>query len=293
MRLRLFALLSALALFVIAAVPASAESEGHGYLALGDSVAFGTSPLLDPTNASNFTGYPAIVAQRLNIEDVNVACPGEATGSFISMTGLDNNCRDYRAAFPLHVAYSGTQLDFAVNYLKNNPRTRLVTLGLDANDFFRLASGKPGTPWPPSTCIAPLFLPYFTTCAVNNLKTIFAALRGTGYQGLIVVVTYYALNYGNPFSVFVSRDLLNKAMITAGADFGVVIASGYDAFAAAAAPAGGDSCAAGLLIRVSPTACDVHPTPTGRDLLAGAVVQAIADSCPAASATGCLVRNQT
>jgi lysophospholipase L1-like esterase len=291
MRVRLFALVSALALFVIAAVPASAESEGHGYLALGDSVAFGTNPLLDPSNLSNFTGYPEIVAQRLNIEDVNASCPGEATGSFISLTGLDNVCRPYRAAFPLHVTYTGTQLEFAVNFLKNNPRTRLVTIGLDANDFFRLASGKPGTPWPPSTCLAPLLLPYFTTCAVQNLKTIFAGLRATGYQGLIVVVTYYALNYGDPLGVFVTR-ALNTAMITAAADFGLVIASGFDAFATAAASAGGDSCAAGLLIRLSPTTCDVHPTPTGRDLLAGAVVKAIVDSCPAASATGCLDRNQ-
>jgi hypothetical protein len=44
MRVRLFALLSAVALFVIAAVPASATSEGHGYLALGDSVPFGFNP---------------------------------------------------------------------------------------------------------------------------------------------------------------------------------------------------------------------------------------------------------
>jgi lysophospholipase L1-like esterase len=291
MRVRLFATLSALTLFVLAAVPASASSEGHPYLALGDSVAFGTNPLVDPRNANNFTGYPAIVAQQLNIEDVNVACPGEATGSFISLTGLDNVCRPYRAAFPLHVSYSGTQLAFAVNFLKHNPRTRLVTFGLDANDFFRLTSG-PGSPWPPSGCYTPNLVQYFATCAVQNMKTIFAALRGTGYNGLIVVVTYYALNYGDPAGVFVTHELLDKAMITAGAGYGVVIASGFDAFAAAAASSGGDSCAAGLLIRLSPTTCDVHPTPAGRDLLAGAVVTAIANSCQAASATGCLVRNR-
>src|SRR5436189_194890 len=83
------------------AIPTSASSEGHSYLALGDSVSFGFNPLLNPTNAANFTGYPEIVAQRLNIEDVNPACSGEATGSFISLTGLDNVCRPYRSAFPL------------------------------------------------------------------------------------------------------------------------------------------------------------------------------------------------
>src|SRR5215471_3386248 len=123
MKVRLFALLSALGLFVVAAVPASASSEGHPYLALGDSVTFGFSPLLDKSNAGNFIGYPDIVAQQLGVEDVNPACSGEATGSFISLTGLDNACRPYRAFFPLHVNYTGTQLAFAENFLNNNPRT--------------------------------------------------------------------------------------------------------------------------------------------------------------------------
>src|SRR5215471_20602645 len=135
---KLAVLVSALALLVLTAVPAAATSQGHGYLALGDSVAFGTNPLLNPSNASNFVGYPEVVAQTLNIEDVNAGCPGEATGGFISPTGLDNVCRPYRAAFPLHVSYTGTQLDFAINYLKNHPRTRLVTLNLGANDLFKL-----------------------------------------------------------------------------------------------------------------------------------------------------------
>jgi lysophospholipase L1-like esterase len=297
MRVRVLALLSALVLWVIAAMPTSASSEGHSYLALGDSVSFGFNPHLDPTVASHFTGYPEIVAKRLNIEDVNAACSGEATGSFISLTGLDNSCRDYRFRFnlPLHVSYSGTQLAFAVDYLKHNPRTRLVTLMLDANDFFRVSSGKPGTPWPPSTCFVPDLVTYFATCAVQNLTTIFSAIRGTGYNGLLVVVTYYALNYHDPLSVFVSQGLLNKAMLTAAAPFHVVVAHGYEALEAAAAPFNGDSCAAGLLLPAAPLGtpgCDVHPTPKGRDLLAGAVIDAIAGTCPAADAIGCLNRNQ-
>ena len=294
MRVRVFAVLSALALWLVAAIPTSAASEGHSYLALGDSVSFGFNPLLNPTNAANFTGYPEIVAQRLNIEDVNPACSGEATGSFISLTGLDNVCRPYRSAFPLHVSYTGTQLAFAVNYLNHNQRTRLVTLMLDANDFFRLNSGTPGNPWPPSTCFVPDLVTYFHTCAVQNLRTILSAIRGTGYTGLLVIVTYYALNYSDPLSVFVTHDLLNAAMLTAGADFNVKVADGYGALQAAAAPFGGDSCKAGLLIvtSTSPLTCDVHPTPAGRDLLAGAVVKAVADSCKAGSAIGCLDRNR-
>ncbi len=60
MRFRLLALLGAMALVVLGAVPASAgeDNEDSSYLALGDSVAFGFSPLLDRTDADNFIGYP-------------------------------------------------------------------------------------------------------------------------------------------------------------------------------------------------------------------------------------------
>src|SRR6266567_7855680 len=137
MRIRVLAFLSALALVGLAAVPASANSEGHDYLALGDSVPFGFSPLLNANDASNFIGYPEIVAQRLDIKDVNATCPGEATGGFLSLTGTDNVCRPYRATSPLHVEYKVSQMDYAVSYLTSHRNTRLVTLTLGANDLFR------------------------------------------------------------------------------------------------------------------------------------------------------------
>jgi lysophospholipase L1-like esterase len=288
MRVRLLALLSAAALFVLAAVPASAASQGIGYLALGDSVPFGFSPLLSPADASNFVGYPEIAAQLLNIQDVNATCPGEATGGFISLTGTDNVCRPYRSAFPLHVSYSTSQLAFATSYLMTHNRTRLVTLTLGANDLFRFQKD----------CAVG---PTFGTCALGfngmlavmraNLNTILGAIRATGYTGLIVAVTYYALNYSDPVSVG-GAFALNGQMEAAAAANGALVASGFDAWAPVAATAGGDSCAAGLLIRVSATSCDVHPTPLGRDLLAKAVVNTIAASCPAASPIGCLDENQ-
>lgn len=288
---RALVLLVTAALMLAAATPVSAASEGHGYLALGDSVAFGTNPLVNPSDATRFSGYPDVVAQQLNVESVNAACPGEATGGFISPTGLDNVCRPYRSAFPLHTSYTGTQLAFATSYLAANPRTRLVTINLDANDAFRLAKGGAGTsPWPPSGCYTPSPLAYFSTCAVQNLKTIFAAIRATGYTGLIVALTYYALDYSDPASVG-GTQLLNGAMIAAAAPYGVLVASGFDAFRGPAASAGGSACAAGLLIRLSPTTCDVHPTPRGRDLLGAAIVSTIGASCPG-DVRGCLDRNR-
>jgi lysophospholipase L1-like esterase len=288
MKVRLFALLSAALLSVLAAVPASASSEGHGYLALGDSVPFGFNPLVDPSNAGNFTGYPEIVAQRLHVEDVNPTCPGEATGGFLSLTGTDNVCRPYRAFFPLHVSYSTSQIDFATAYLRANPRTRLVTLMLGANDAFRFQKDCAVSPTF-GTC--PLGLGGVLAVMRANLNTILDDIRATGYRGLIVAVTYYAINYSDPASVGGSL-ALNAQMIAAASGHGALIASGFDAWAPTAASAGGDSCAAGLLIRLSATTCDVHPTPLGRDLLASAVINAIAASCPAASPIGCLNRHR-
>jgi lysophospholipase L1-like esterase len=287
---RLAVLVAAITLFGASAVPVSATSEGHGYLALGDSVAFGTNPLLDARNAANFVGYPDIVAKELNIEDVNASCPGEATGGFISLTGLDNVCRPYRFGFkfPLHVTYTGTQLAFAESYLKANPRTRLVTINLGANDAFRLASGPGPDVWPPSTCFTPNVVQYFATCAVQNLNIIFDGLRSTGYNGLIVALTYYAVDYRDPSGAL----LLNNSITTAAAGRpGVLVASGFDAWKGPSLAAGGDTCAAGLRIALPGGGCDIHPSPKGRDLLAQAIVDTVAANCPG-SVHGCLDRHQ-
>lgn len=285
MKVKLFALLSAAVLFVLAAAPASATSEGHSYLALGDSVPFGFNPLLNASNASNFVGYPEIVAQRLNIADVNATCPGEATGGFLSLTGTDNVCRPYRFFLnnPLHVSYTGTQMAFATAYLRSHPRTRLVTLTLGANDYFRwLTDCGQG----PSVGTCPLGLFGVLGVMQANLNTILSALRATGYTGLIVAVTYYALDYHDTSGTV----LLNSPMVAAAAAHGALVASGLDAWAASAA--GGSSCTAGLLIALGGGVCDVHPTPLGRDLLAAKVISTIAASCPAHSVIGCLERNR-
>jgi lysophospholipase L1-like esterase len=285
MKTRLFALLSAAVLFAIAAIPASAASEGDSYLALGDSVPFGFNPNLDPTNASNFIGYPEIVAQRLNIEDVNATCPGEATGGFLSLTGTDNVCRPYRFFFklPLHVAYSGTQMAFATAYLRSHPNTRLVTLTLGANDVFRFQKDcKAG----PTVGTCPLGIAGVFGVMFNNLNTIFANLRATGYTGLIVAVTYYSLDYSDTSGAVA----LNTPMIFAATAHGALVASGLDAWAQRAD--GGSSCTAKLLVELPTGGCDVHPTLTGHKLIAQQIIGTIAASCPALSPIVCLGRTE-
>lgn len=297
MRVRLLAILSAVAMVALGAIPASASSEGHSYLALGDSVPFGFNP--NPalwSNAANFIGYPEIVAQQLNIEDVNATCPGEATGGFLSLTGTDNVCRPYRFILgePLHVNYAGTQMAFALAYLRSHHNTRLVTLTLGANDIFRFQKDHPEcfSASPPPVCLG-LTVSVFATMQAN-LNTILDGIRSTGYTGLIVAVTYYSLNYPDTSGA----DLLNGPMVAAATAHGAFIASGVEAWRTTATTAGGGStCAAGLRLPPFPPdpgtfGCDVHPTLLGATLLADAVVSTIASTCEASSAIGCLNRNR-
>ena len=295
MRVRVLALLSALALWVIAAIPASAASEGHDYLALGDSVPFGFNPNVNPNDAGNFVGYPEIVAQRLDIKDVNAACPGEATGGFLSLTGTDNVCRPYRAAFPLHVEYQTSQMDLALRYLTGHRDTRLITLTLGANDAFRFLKDHPECAPAPVTQACLLLFGAVLAKMQANLHTIFSKIRAAGYDGLIVAVTYYSLSYSDQAAAGGAL-ALNAQMIGAAARHGVLVASGFDAWLATAfaGTAAGDSCKAGLLIvtSTSPLTCDVHPAPLGRDLLAKAVLDTVAASCSAHDAISCLDVNR-
>ena len=100
------------------------------HLALGDSVAFGYRPMqITPTatykNAANFAGYAENLQRVAGFKVVNASCPGETTRSFLTAGAPSNGCQNgpgtpfgYRTAFPLHTAYAGTQLAFAVDYLK-------------------------------------------------------------------------------------------------------------------------------------------------------------------------------
>jgi hypothetical protein len=50
---------------------------------------------------------------------------------------------------------------------------------------------------------------------------------------------------------------------------------GFSAFLAVAQSFGGDTCAAGLLIRLSVTTCNIHPSALGRSILGAAVVAVV------------------
>jgi lysophospholipase L1-like esterase len=275
MKARFLALLSAAVLFGLAAVPAHA-SQGE-YLALGDSVAFGFNPLLvDAGLAGNpnvFVGYPDIVAQRLGLSLTNASCPGETTGGFISTTnGADFRCLGYRfrLGFPLHVNYPGAQLAFALSFLATHPNTQLVTMDIGANDVFKLQTDTCGGD---PACINAGIVAVLTNIDIN-LRIIFGEIRTVAhYQGMIVTLSYYGLTYDKAGQDMTNA--LNAPIIDATTANGGLVASGFDAFEARALAHDGSSCEAGLLIVKTPDNCDVHPSPQGRNALAGAIVQTI------------------
>jgi lysophospholipase L1-like esterase len=264
------------ALLAGSAVPATAEDREHEndhatLLALGDSVAFGFNPLLVPAgagNPDNFVGYPELAASRLELRDTNASCPGEATGGFISPTGTDNGCRPYRSQFPLHVEYSGTQLAFALAYLRAHHHVRLVTIDIGANDVFVLQRQCGGNP----DCVN-AGIPQVLATIQANLSLAFGEIRRQAhYEGRLVVLTYYSLAYDPATAA--GTQTLNAPIAATARKFGGVVADGFAAFQGPALAAGGSSCAAGLLIQLAPGRCDVHPTRKGHALLAQAVVRA-------------------
>lgn len=241
------------------------EGRGPTLLALGDSIAFGWNALEDARFPSEFVGYPDLVARRLGLADVNAACPGEATGGFLSPNGLDNGCRPYRLHYLLHESYTGTQMDFALAYLETHREVRLVTIDLGVNDVFALEHACAAAAQP-SACLE-AGLPGVLRTVEGNLRTIFTTIRKEAhYRGRLVALTYYPITY--------QTQRLNGAIAAAAHSTGVTVASGPDAFAKAGKSGGGGPCRAGLLMPERAGVCDIHPTLRGSELLAGAVLRA-------------------
>jgi len=257
---------------VVAALASGGVSQGdpgHPYLALGDSVTFGyiTQAGFEYQNADNFVGFPSYVGDILGMTPTNAGCPGETTAGFISATGADNGCRPYKANFPLHAGYSGTQLQFATAFLNSHPNTKLVTVLLGANDAFLLQGSCHNDP----TCIAAGLLPLLTSIR-SNLDTILGAIQSAHFNGKLVVLNYYSLDYSDAAGTATTQ-LLNGAIEAAAHANGAIVADEFSAFQAAASRAGGNTCRAGLLNTTpgNQATCDVHTSQTGAQLLARTV----------------------
>ncbi|HKU24132.1 MAG TPA: SGNH/GDSL hydrolase family protein [Candidatus Sulfotelmatobacter sp.] len=259
---------------VLAATTFAQDRDDHGegsYLALGDSVAFGyiIQAGFEYINPENFVSYADYAARMLRLQLVNAACPGETSSSFLSSSAPDLGCRAIRAAFPLHVAYSSTQLDFAISYLKTHPRTRLVTIDIGANDVFILENTCVQTA-NPLQCIQS-GLPSVLGTIGLNVETILGELRATGYKGTIVVANYYSLDFSDPQQNQLST-AVDAVLAGAASDRGAVVADVFTAFKnALPTTLTGDNwtCKAGLLNATPQNqfVCDIHPSQSGHKLI--------------------------
>ncbi|HEY7074560.1 MAG TPA: GDSL-type esterase/lipase family protein [Solirubrobacteraceae bacterium] len=269
-----------LAALAVAAAPAAARQKpvtrGSTYLALGDSVPFGYQesgvvPAPDYAHARNFTGYPELVGQALHLRVANAACPGETSASLVNAAATSNGCENaYRKSFPLHVRYKGSQLAYAVKFLKRHRNTRLVTLMVGANDYFLCQKATADSCGSAAEQSAVL-----TKIAANVRKTLSRIRNTARYRGQIAIVSYYSFNYSSP-AVNALSQALNTRLRKAARSFHVVMADGFGTFRAGAAHAGGSPCVAGLLTQLgSPGTCGIHPSYAGQSLLAQAVMKAI------------------
>ena len=273
----ILALLATVVVTTVGVAPATAEAASNRpqeYLALGDSIAFGFSPLVSPASADNFVAYPDMVASRLGESLTNAACPGETSSHLVDLAGTDNNCGLWRTYFPLHAVYGTAQLAFADAFLQAHPKTLLVTIDIGANDAQALVNACGG---PTEVGCIQAGLPATLAHLSTNLDTIYRHIREVdGYHHKLVAVTTYSTDFGDPLVTGVIS-MVNAVVADRTRAWGGIVADGFGAFAAASASDDGDACAAGLLIPVSsaPRTCDSHPSPAGRDVLARAVIDAL------------------
>jgi lysophospholipase L1-like esterase len=170
------------------------------YLALGDSLAFGYQGYKDghlqqppqPFDPNAFTtGYDrdflALLQQvKPTIQEVNYACPGETTSTFIHGDCLYHNTLN---PFPLHNNYPITesQLQVAVEFLfKHRDQVSPITFNLGSNDENVLID-QCKVQADPAPCIAQGF-PTVLQTAKANFTTILRALRFAAPHSKILVI---------------------------------------------------------------------------------------------------------
>ena len=270
--IRRVACISFLLLTCVFGVRSASADDSHSYLALGDSLAFGYSPLVVPVDLSQYHGYPQIVAGQVNRTLANASCFGETSQHFLNLAAEDLGCNAWRSVYPLLVSYTGTQMDYTVHHLRSHPKTDLVTIDIGINDLGVLLRDCFGDP----VCAGNGLLSVLTAYQAH-LATIYSRIRfEAGYRGRLVAVTAYAFNYTDPL-VTPAIAALDSILSSVTIAFGGKVADAFTVFGAAAAPFGGDVCQTGLLVKFPNNTCDTHPSAKGHALIANLVLRAIGD----------------
>jgi hypothetical protein len=93
-----------------------------------------------------------------------------------------------------------------------------------------------------------------------------------------VALTYYSLTYSDPAQAGLVKSL-DSFIAGITTRYGGIVADGFAAFQGPSVAAGGDPCAAGLLIKLPDGTCNIHPSAAGHMALATAIANAIAAGC--------------
>jgi lysophospholipase L1-like esterase len=279
----LVALLTSASAAPLAARSGAPVTSGSQYLALGDSVTFGTEePQVVPApnyhDPASFLGYPEQLGAELHLRAENAACPGETAASMINSAAQSLGCENtvpggppvYRPHYPLHVSYSGTQLGYALTYLHAHPDVRLVSLMIGANDLYlcvRTTHDGCNSHTEQHAALGKL---------AHDVQQILSAIRTEAhYNGQLAIVNYYSPDYASASTnaLFLA---VNSTVDAAARPFHVVVADGYAELKAAAAHSGDNTCKAGLLTQLGrPGKCGIHPSYAGQALLAQALEKVI------------------
>jgi lysophospholipase L1-like esterase len=242
------------------------DSDDAAYVALGDSITFGFSPLLeDPWIPERFVGYPEIIGERRDLTVTNLGCPGQTAQALLSRTAIDNGCFDARefarrAGIPLlHVDYRGTQLAAALDAVRSAEPPTVISVQGGGNELTICIEASR-----PEPCLASA-LPKVT----ESLRQIVNRLRAAGYRGQLVLVGYHLVpGLESPI------EQLNAAITRAARQTQVAFADSARRFDRYARQHHGDVCSAGLLVVLPDGSCDLHPSRTGQGLYADAVLAA-------------------
>jgi len=225
----------------VSAATTSTPQPKQYYLALGDSITFGYQEArieaeVKATGTVNPADFTTGVANdylrilqilRPGIQLVNYACPGETSTQFVSVNGCPS-FPDQAHAFPLHNAFTGTQLAAALAFIAAHPgQVSPITVDIGANDVNQLVAtcGGLGN----LTCVASAFPATLKTFG-QNLAQILGALRKAAPDASISVLELY-----NPYIVAapsssVLADALNKVIVQTAAATQVNVADAYTPF---------------------------------------------------------------
>jgi len=234
-------------------------------LVLGHSLAFGLEPDKDPLDPANFnTGFSTLFVERLNAAwqqphttEVNLACPGETTETFIH-----GGCF-WTAVFglPLHTLYAGPQLDAAEAFLRRHRgQVNPIILSLSANDLY--------IPWlldcaQDEGCIAAR-IPGTARAVAANYEVILSRIRDLEPRAtLLILVEYQFPGFPETFNDGLAR--VYRQVRAAGRAHGAILVEANPIIQR-------DPCRMLFICRAEFP--DIHPTDAGYRALAKAVWQA-------------------